>query len=188
MMKSEQKIFCRLMKEEDLEMVMNWRMMPEITRFMYTDPKITLDRQIIWFNTLKECKGNFLWIIEVDDIPAGVMTITDIDYKNKRCSPIFYIAEIDKRSLEGALRIEWSMFEFIFDKLNMNKFNSEVFSFNKGVIRLHQMCGCSIEGVLKDHIFKNDEFYDVTLLGLTKREWENKKQKFKYLPIGFEVI
>lgn len=181
------KAVCRKMIESDLEMVMNWRMMPDITKFMYSDPKLTLEGQKKWFHTIKEQNDKYLWIIEVDEVPVGCMMILEIDYINKRCNPGYYIAVKEKRSIELALRLEWSLFDFIFSKLNFNKFVSEVFSFNKGVIRLHQLCGCTIEGTLKEHIMKNGEFYDVTLLRLTKEEWEGKKSKFKYEPIKFEV-
>lgn len=180
-------VVCRKMTEDDLEMVMNWRMMPEITKFMYTDPKLTLEGQKQWFRKLKEDKNNYLWIIEVDGMPVGPMMITEFDLVNKRCAPVFYIAVKEKRSLELALRLEWSLLEFIFSKLNFNKFVSEVFSFNKGVIRMHQMFGCRIEGVFIDHIMKNDKSYDVTILGLTKKEWESNKTKLKYETIKFDL-
>lgn len=180
-------VVCRKMAEEDLEMVMNWRMTPDITKFMYTDPKLTLEGQKKWFHKLKEDKNDYLWIIEADGISIGTMIITEFDYVNKKCSPAFYIAVKEKRSLELALRLEWSLFDFIFSKLDINKFVSEVFSFNKGVVRLHQLCGCSIEGIFKEHIMKNGEFYDVTFLRLTKEEWKSKKSEFKYEPIKFEL-
>lgn len=34
---------CRLIKPDDLEMIMDWRMRPEITRYMNTDPKLTIE-------------------------------------------------------------------------------------------------------------------------------------------------
>lgn len=187
MNKDFSKVICRSMREEDLELVMNWRMMPDITKYMYTDPKLTLEGQKRWFNKMKKNKDNYLWIIEVDDEPVGTMIITDIDHVNKKCSPVFYIAVKEKRSIGLALRLEWNLFDFIFEKLKINKFVSEVFSFNKGVIRLHQLCGCEIEGVFKKHIMKNEEFYDVTFLGLTKEEWESKKKNFSYELIEFEL-
>jgi pseudaminic acid biosynthesis N-acetyl transferase len=180
-------VVCRKMTDGDLEMVMTWRMMPEITKFMYTDPKLTLEGQKKWFNKIIEEENNYLWIVEVNGIPVGSMIITELDFVNKRCAPAFYIAVKEKRSLELAIRLEASLLDFIFSKLSVNKFVSEVFSFNKGVIRIHQMFGCRIEGVLKEHIFKNGEFYDVTVLGLTKKEWEEKKSKLKYEPIEFEL-
>jgi hypothetical protein len=33
------------LREEDLNMVAKWRMLPEITKYMYTDPVITPESQ-----------------------------------------------------------------------------------------------------------------------------------------------
>ena len=35
----------RPIREEELQMVMEWRMRPDITKFMYTDPQLTLETQ-----------------------------------------------------------------------------------------------------------------------------------------------
>lgn len=187
MSESLNKVICRKMIEEDLQTVMEWRMSPEITKFMYTDPKLTLEDQKKWFYRITKESDKYLGIIEVDGVPVGPMVISEIDYINKTCAPVFYIANKEKRSLELALRLEWSLFDFIFSKMNVNKFSSEVFSFNKGVIRLHQLCGCTVEKTLKNHIEKNGQLYDVTFLGITADEWKNKKAKFKYEPIEFQL-
>ena len=34
-------ITLREIREEDLEMIMNWRMDPEVTRYMNTNPRLT---------------------------------------------------------------------------------------------------------------------------------------------------
>ena len=36
-------VALRKINEEDLEQIMRWRMDPEITRYMNTDPKLTLE-------------------------------------------------------------------------------------------------------------------------------------------------
>ena len=45
---------ARKIKEEDLEMIMNWRMSPEVTKYMTTDPKLTLDGQKKWLRKINE--------------------------------------------------------------------------------------------------------------------------------------
>ena len=42
----------RLVKEEDLYTIMLWRMLPEITQFMCTDPKLTIEDQKIGIKEL----------------------------------------------------------------------------------------------------------------------------------------
>lgn len=176
----------RPIKEEELEMVMNWRMLPEITKYMYTDPKLTLEGQKKWFASLQTRDDMLAFMIEVDSVPCGVLNITDIDRVNKRCSWGYYMAVKEKRSLPLAMALEWNLYDYVFDVLDMHKLEGEIFSFNKGVLRIHQMCGSEIEGVRKDHIFKNGEFYDVTVTGILKEDWYKIKPKYNYEKI--EVI
>ena len=178
---------CRAMKTEDLEMVMNWRMLPDITRYMNTDPKLTIEGQINWFHQQKENPDNYLWIVEVDDVPSGVLTILDLDRQNQKCSSGLYIALKEKRSLELTMLLEWSLYDFVFDTLKLNKYFGEIFSLNKGLIRLKQMCGSEIEGVLRQHIYKNGEFYDITVMAIDKTRWKDIKKKYQYEAIEFEV-
>lgn len=41
-------VTLRKVTEGDLEQIMRWRMDPEITRYMNTDPKLTLEGQKKW--------------------------------------------------------------------------------------------------------------------------------------------
>ena len=40
--------YCRKIKEEDLQMIMEWRMRDDITKYMNSDPILTLDDQRKW--------------------------------------------------------------------------------------------------------------------------------------------
>ena len=178
-------IILRPIQESELEMIMNWRMMPEITKFMYTDPVLTIDSQKKWFSSLNARNDIISFMIEVDKTPCGILNITDIDYINKKCSWGYYIAIKEKRSLPLAMALEWNLYDYVFDDLNLNKLEGEIFSFNKGVLRIHQMCGSEIEGVLKQHIYKNGEFFDVTVTGLLKEHWLKIRNKYNYEKIPF---
>lgn len=175
----------RPIKENELEMIMNWRMLPEITQYMYTDPKLTIEDQRDWFYSLNKRNDIIPFMIEVDKIPCGILNITNIDYINKRCSWGYYMAIKEKRSLQLAMALEWNLYDYVFDVLGMHKLEGEIFSFNKAVLRIHQMCGSEIEGVLKDHIYKNGEFYDVTVTGILKEKWQELRSKFQYNAIPF---
>lgn len=174
------KVVWRPIREEELEMVMNWRMMPEITRYMYTDPQLTIEQQRAWYQNSKNDKNNETFMIEVNGVPAGILNITDIDHRNQRCSWGYYMAVKELRSLELAMMLEWNVYDYAFYQKGLHKVAGEIFSFNKAVLRIHRMCGSVVEGELKEHICKNGEFYDVTVTGITRDQWEKIKVKFEY--------
>lgn len=175
----------RPIQENELEMIMHWRMMPEITKYMYTDPQLTIEGQKKWYHSLQDRKDMIAFMIEVNNTPSGILNITDIDDTNKRCSWGYYMAVKENRSLKLAMALEWNLYDYVFDVLGMHKLEGEIFSFNKGVLRIHQMCGSEIEGVRKDHIYKNGEFYDVTVTGILKEDWYKIKPKYTYEKIDF---
>ena len=55
----------RKIKECDLENIINWRMMPEVTNYMYTNPILDLEKQKIWFSKIQKSDKDLYWIIEI---------------------------------------------------------------------------------------------------------------------------
>lgn len=176
----------RRIKEEDLEMVMEWRMRPNITEFMNTDPTRTIKSQKEWFNKIKDNKEQIYWIIVVNNVPIGVINVFNIDYDNKRCSWGYYIAEVEYRSLKLALFLEWNLYDYVFDTLMRHKFCNETFVDNKQVIKLHGMCGSKEDGIMRQHIYKNGKYYDVSVGSILVDEWRKKKNTVKYENFMFE--
>lgn len=170
----------RPMRMEDQELVMNWRMQPDITRFMNTDPVLDIEKQQRWFEKRTLDDTCYDWIIEVDGEPIGVTSISMIDKQNLTCTRGTYIGVKEKRSFELMVSIYASQFDFIFYELGLNKIEIQVFAENKNVILLSKKCGLKQEGILRQHIRKNEKYYDVVLLGMTKEEWEMKKTQWNY--------
>lgn len=139
----------RAIKEDDLENMMNWRMSPEVTRFMFTDPKLTLEGQRKWYESVKNRDDQKRWIVEVDQTPAGTIHLEEINYDEKCATWGYYIGEKALRSLQLAISLELSLYDFVFEKMNFEKLYCEMFSFNSGVIKLHELCGCRIVGGAK---------------------------------------
>lgn len=175
----------REIKESDLKKIMKWRMDPEITKYMNTDPVLTIEKQKEWHKRIQIDDTSIYRIIESNHVPIGLISIVDIDKSNYKCAWGYYIGEKQYTSLKLAISLELSLYEYCFEILKLNKVYNEVLSFNTGVIKLHQMCGCNIEGKLKQHICKNDEFYDVTVMAIFKEQWKTIKEKIKYQKIEF---
>ncbi len=173
-------ISLRPILEEELDMIMHWRMQPNITKFMYTDPVLTLEQQREWYEKSKHDTKNIHFIIQYDQKAVGVLNITDIDRTHQRCEWGYYIASKEKPTLKEILSLEWNLYDYVFYTLGLNKICGEIFAFNKAVIRMHQMCGSVIEGTRKKHIYKNGEYYDVVEMGICKEDWEQMRHRFQY--------
>ncbi len=162
--------------ENDLETIMKWRSSPEVTKYMYTDPTLTMDDQLKWFNErVKNNPHEKYWIINVDSKNIGVVSIYNIDFNNQRASWAYYIGENGFSGKGIGKQVELNILKYVFTKLKLNKLCCEVFSFNEKVIEIHQKYGSKIEGVLRQHIFKNGAFFDVVIMGVLREDWIRNK-------------
>lgn len=83
---------CRKIKENDLKMIMDWRMLPEITKYLNTNPHLTMEGQYSWFQKIKaeeeksieNGRKAFYWILEVDETPAGFVSLVNADNTAKK--------------------------------------------------------------------------------------------------------
>ncbi|RKX41786.1 MAG: UDP-4-amino-4,6-dideoxy-N-acetyl-beta-L-altrosamine N-acetyltransferase, partial [Thermotogae bacterium] len=57
------KLSLKRITENDLELIMNWRMLPEVTKYMYTDPNLTMEDQIKWFKKISSDSTTSYWLI-----------------------------------------------------------------------------------------------------------------------------
>lgn len=179
-------VVMSLLCEKDLEVVMDWRMRPDITKYMNTDPVLTLEKQKQWFSGIKDSETQKNWIINYEDVPIGLINIFDIDRCNSRCSWGYYIAETKYRSLKLAMFLEWNLYDYVFDVLGLHKLCNETFIENKQVVKLHIMCGGKEDGIMRDHICKNGIYHDVSIGSILSDEWYEKRRNVIYEKFRFE--
>lgn len=178
-------VSLRTIKEEDLEKVMNWRMLPEITKYMNTDPVLTIEGQRKWLKAIEENPDVKYWMIEVDNEPAGVINLTGLLKDDGNIGWAYYMGEQRLRSMKTALALEMSMYDYAFKVLDKKSVISDVFSINTGVIALHKICGCEIMEERKNYVSKNGVSYDVTFMRMTKENWMGICDSKKYEKIDF---
>lgn len=172
-------ILLQQIKQEDIELIRSWRNSPEVAKYMYTDDEITAEQQQNWFNKIQHTNTSRYWLVEYNDQKIGLASITNISEMFSSCQWAFYIGNDQVRGSGVGFKIEYNIIEYVFNELKLNKLNCEVFSFNDGVIRMHEMFGFRREAYYRQHIKKNGKFEDVVGLGLLKSEWVNVKEKIR---------
>lgn len=178
-------VALRSIEERDLENIMRWRMDPEITKYMNTNPKLTLEGQKKWFAQISQDPDLRYWMILVGGEPAGVINLTGLTDPEGSLGWAYYMGEKHLRSIKTALALEMSMYDYVFDVLGKKAVYSDVFTLNKGVIQLHRLCGCEIVEEKKNHVCKEGVSYDVTFLRMTDALWQEARVGKKYEKISF---
>lgn len=178
-------ITLRAIEERDLKQIMQWRMSEDITKYMNTNPKLTLEGQQKWLASIRENMDVRYWVIEVDGVPAGVINLTGLNNPAGELGWAYYMGEKKLRSIKTALALEMNMYDYAFEVLGKKSVISDVFTLNQGVIGLHKLCGCEIVEEKKNHIYKEGVWYDVTFMRMTDELWKQVKVGKKYEKIEF---
>lgn len=180
-------VTLRAIQESDLENIMRWRMDEEITKYMNTNPKLTLEGQQKWLASIRTNEDVRYWLIQVDGNPAGVINLTGLTNPDGDLGWAYYMGEKKLRSMKTALALEMSMYDYAFDILQKNAVYGDIFTLNQGVIALHKLCGCEIVEEKKKHVCKEGVYYDVTFMRMTAEKWKQIRNEKKYERIEFDV-
>lgn len=178
-------VTLRNITENDLEAIMNWRMAPDITKYMNTDPVLTFDGQKKWLESISTNNDVKYWLIEIDDTPAGVINLTGLLNEEGNIGWAYYIGEKKLRNFKIALELELSLYEYAINVLNKQSVTADVFSLNRGVIALHEYCGCETIEEKKNAVCKNDIWYDVTYMVMTRKRWLEFRETVDFKMIDF---
>jgi UDP-4-amino-4,6-dideoxy-N-acetyl-beta-L-altrosamine N-acetyltransferase len=166
----------KAVQSEDLELIRNWRNSAEVSRYMYTDTVITPDQQKKWFKKISSEENSRYWLIEYKGKKLGLVYIIDIDTNNSKCFWGFYLGDTSIRGAGIGKKVEYKLLHYVFEDLKLNKLCGEVLGFNERVLKMHSKFGFKQEGILRQHVKKNDEFIDVVAIGILRAEWEDLKE------------
>lgn len=178
-------ICLRKVKENDLEKIMNWRMQPFITKYMYTDPQLTMEDQKRWYEAIQknDCK---YWVICCDRHDIGLFYFYKIDYVNLRGDWGCYIAEQDFNGKGIGKLLLCNIYDYGFNKLNLNKLCCEALEGNVKAISLYKKSGAEIEGIRKEHVIKNGEKLTIVEMAILRSKWDVFRKKLCYEHIVIE--
>jgi len=183
------KLLFRKIKENDLEMILNWRTMPEVSAYMYTDFEPDMERQREWFKQINNDPTRMDWIITVDDEDVGLASLVRIDRVNKRCEWAYYLGSPNVRGKGVGKNVELNILEYVFETLGLNKLCCEVFVSNDKVIRIHEKYGSVVEGTRREQVYKNGAFHDIVEMGILRENWGNNiKGQIEHFQARFEPL
>ena len=168
----EQKLSVRDIRNQD-----------SVRRSMYTDHEIGLDEHLKWVTRLKDDKKQIVFVVLVEEVVSGVVSVNAIDRSHKKSDWAFYLSEKVRGGLGAAL--EFSLLDFVFNTLLLEKLNCEVIETNEAVVKMHKKFCFVEEGFRRENIEKEGGRVGVFFLGITKSDWLEGKSSVreKYQPV-----
>lgn len=164
-------VALRPMVLEDILRVREWRNLPEISAYMYTDHHISQQEHARWFGNALNDPARRYWIIELDGEPVGLANLYDISTTHRRAYWAFYLASPEVRGRGVGSFAERFVIRHAFEELDLEKLCCEVLATNPGVIKMHQRYGFQVDGTLRRHVLKHGERVDVVTMSLLRDEW-----------------
>ena len=146
---------------------------------------ISEDEQNKWLDSRPENELNYV-VCDKNLSRVGLISLIEIDFKNKRAEPARFIMTNEKSALRTKMILEslFLIYSLAFKDLGLEKLHGVIAKSNGRMIKLQESLGMEIEGVLQKHNIINGDFEDLVLVSLFKTKFEeyssNLIQKFLY--------
>lgn len=160
--------------EEHIDIIFKWRNEPFIREVMYNSDLLQWENHMDWFNLLLNDNSRLLKILYYDNIPYGSANFRLIDKESKVGEWGFYIGEKNAPKGMGTI-LAYMMLTFLFEDMKVRKICAEVLDFNTISLRFHEKVGFQKDGVLREHIFKNDRYCDIHLYSIFIEDWKQSR-------------
>jgi len=160
----------RSIDKNDIDRILLWRNSEKVSCNMYSDHQISQQEHEAWFaHALVDNTASYLIFLHYER-PIGFISFTNINEFHGRCYWAFYLGETDVSRGAGSV-MEFFALDYAFQILKIRKLCGEVFSFNSGVIKLHEKFGFSVEGKLVKHYLKKGQYEDVISIAKFASSW-----------------
>jgi diamine N-acetyltransferase len=111
---------------------------------------------------------------EADGAFVGLVYLNDIDWFVRNAEFGILIGERSRQGRGLAKDALALVANYAFGTLNLNRLYLRVVAFNKRALRLYRSFGFVEEGIQRQHAFLRGRYYDVVLMGLLRREFEER--------------
>ncbi|MFS0674452.1 UDP-4-amino-4,6-dideoxy-N-acetyl-beta-L-altrosamine N-acetyltransferase [Ornithinibacillus sp. 179-J 7C1 HS] len=173
----------RVIKEDDLKQVLEWRNSPRVKNVMYSNHHITWADHLRWFQSIKETADKEVYVLTYKGKPIGVVSLQEISKEHNRCEWGLYIG--DEKAPKGSGTVMGILaLNKAFHEMDLHKVCAQVLLTNEVSFKFHKKLGFEYEGRLVDHIKKENNYIDVLQLALFQSKWKEIRYRLMYKKEG----
>jgi RimJ/RimL family protein N-acetyltransferase len=112
-------------KTEHIEMLREWRNDPKIKKHMFFQAMITAEMQQQWYESINNDQ-NYYFIIYIDTVPCGLISISSIDFENKNAFAGLFIYDDKYLGTDVPVRASLSILDIFFGFTNIESIYAKV--------------------------------------------------------------
>lgn len=173
-----EKVFLRAIERDDIEFLREMINDPEMEKNVggWSFP-ISKYEQEKWFENQIQNKNDIRYIIEVEEKKIGLVTITDIDWKNRKACNGIKLYNNDVRGKGYGTDTIKTIMKYAFEELQLNKLYSVILEYNIPSLNLYKKCGWKIDGILREEKFKGNHYVNEMAISILKKDYEENVNK-----------
>jgi len=161
----------KLLEDYEIKELFNIISDPDIINNLVEDATKITERTLPSFllSTLPGTSSN-AYAIYSDDELVGVITLNNISLIKRSA----YIGSIAiKKGVSGlcGLKATKSILEYCFETLGLNRVYAHTWEDNAKMDVLYRRVGATLEGIEREHTFKNGRFVDLKIWSILRREY-----------------
>ena len=182
----EKTVFFRTFEEEDIDAIYRWKNDDDLNKMTVgLNRKICRDDVAKWVRSkMPHNPYEIYWAICPKDEPhkiIGYAQLTEIHFINSSAN-FSGILIGDKNYQDGFAWLETYLFimEYAFERLGLNRLYGSSIIGHKDSNNIGKILMWMREGVLRQAVFKNGNFYDVAVSSILKQEYFQNKSNGLY--------
>lgn len=176
------KVVLRAMEMGDCKLIID----------MFNDPAIenlvggwalplSMFSQQKWLEQHYNDQNAFRFVIDTkEDGAVGIITLTEINWKNRSASLGAKIASKDNRSKGYGTDALMAMMRYVFDELGFHRLEATRLAINQASARLLKKLGFTEEGVKREYIYKGGKYIDLVIESILAVEYYELIDKNHY--------
>lgn len=170
-----EKVYLRAVEKEDMEflriMINNPEMEKNVVGWSFPVSKYEQEK---WFENQIENKNNIRYIIEAENEKVGLVTITNIDWKNRKACHGIKLCSDNVRGKGYGTDTVMTIMKYAFEELQLNKLYSTILEYNIASLNLYKKCGWTTDGILRESTFKGNKYVNEIAVSILKKEYEER--------------
>lgn len=103
----------------------------------------------------------------------GTANLVNIDWKNRNAFHGMMLGDKDTRGKGYALDVVMAIMRYSFKELGLNRLDGDMIAYNERSIDFYmRKCGWQLEGRKKDWFYRNGQYYDKVICGITHQQYD----------------
>lgn len=172
-----EKVVLRAYSSEDTLKAQTYINDPEIKYYLHPGVPfpLTYNDEKKFVEGMSAFKDNYSFAIDTNEGHyIGGCGLNEVDWKNRVGTVGIFIGDKNYWGKGYGTDAMQVLIKFIFNEMNLNRIQLNVYAFNERAIKSYEKCGFEVEGRLKQRLYKAGAYHDEIMMALLKEDFEKR--------------